>query len=209
MKKFKINVFELHLCNIRMTFPSQRGKALNRLVEKEARSELFNWYYHIIALERLNDSLYTELSRLYQHPGTAPLVDLHQILHTLTNLLKLYHAEPQQKTSFLLHKQLNSFLEIISSLRDYLTYELNLDSLTELFDLLLTYEKDSDLQRTLITLQKFIEWGSYDSICIRISEDSISRIIDAVKNQNSDIVQAAKDVLTFMAINSNSLLRIS
>jgi hypothetical protein len=206
-QSFRINVFELHLCNARMTFPSQRLKALKRLVEIEGKFRVYNWYYHILALERLNDGLHTELSRLYQHPNSEPRVNMAQVLDTVGDLIKLYTASPEEKTSVLLHKQLINFLEIVSSFQSYINYDLNLATLTEIFDLLLTHEKDAEVQETLITLQKFIEWDDYDQICLGLSDVSIDHILSSLTASDRNLSQAAKDVLTFISLSSNLYLR--
>lgn len=207
-QSFRINVLELHLCNARMNFQSQRLKALKRLVEIESRFRVYNWYYHILALERLNDGLHTELSRLYQHPNSEPKVNMATVLDTVGDLIKLYASSPEEKTSVLLHKQLKNFLEIVSSFQRYISYDLNLATLTEIFDLLLTHEKDSEIQETLITLQKFIEWGDYDQICLGLSDTSIDQILTSLTASDPNLSQAAKDVLTFISLNSNPYLRI-
>ena len=206
-QSFRINVLELHLCNARMTFQSQRLKALKRLVKIEGRFRVYNWYYHILALERLNDGLHTELSRLYQHPSSEPTVNMAQVLDTVGDLIQLYTASPEEKTSVLLHKQLKNFLEIVSSFERYINYDLNLATLTEIFDLLLTHEKATEVQETLITLQKFIEWEDYDQICLGLSDTSIDHILNSLPVPDPNLSQAAKDVLTFISLNSNFTFR--
>lgn len=178
-----------------MLFSVRKDIPALKLIENELKYKIPNWYFHLIIIERFNEQLRTEMSKLKMTPNL-----MSGMVIALKKMIEIYDLDENQKKSVILIENLTEFLLLIAKSRSI--KEINTENLGEILNFAIENTDNSNLFKILIAAQIFLE--NDIEIHGKISQFSLEKIINNMNTEDIDLSQASKDVITYILLNKTT-----
>lgn len=194
-----IKFYCLHKCNASMIFFPLKYKPVLNLLKAEKDYKEYNWYFHVIILKRFKRYLQSLRWRKYNRER-----DVNGVIEALKQMFVFYDEfEREKKCPIFIGNLTETVYELALTVDQGGEY--NLHDVMSLFELLVCETKDEELLKILTALQIFIENDKSDSLAGKFTKNMWQVIYNGTQDQNLDIKQSCKDILTFFILSSQPL----
>ena len=171
-----------------LIFPNKHKPVL-KLLEKERNHSNCNWYFHIMILRRL-----THYVKSLKNKQFVNNEKINGVVLALKNMIELYELSPKEKKN-------KGFLDSLAEL----VYEISLTKAKVCVkDLIGAYEillnEKNCLNKVLVSLQIFLEDEENYEFPQAFTKNMWNVIFDGVNDEDKDVAQGFKDVLTYVVI---------
>ncbi|CAG9327681.1 unnamed protein product [Blepharisma stoltei] len=195
--------FYLYKCNISMLFSKRKDIPISSFLDKEKEYNIINWYFHIIILQRLKEQFRSELNKSKIEKGLTS-----GTINSIRKIIDFYELDKEQAESDELMSELSELLFLVSKSIIKTKEEVSFENLAEIFNFAIENYQAEILMKCLIALQIILQ-EHCEKFFPYLSNKAMENIINSVNNDNQDLSQGCKDVITYILLNKITKQQLS
>lgn len=197
---FYVKIYKMHTANVKILFCNNKHLPVIDLLQAEKDFNVYNWYFHTMILTRFVNYV-KRAKEIQKEQGRDRVLGVVKSVKIMVECYELF--EDERKSKLFVKKLGDLVCEIAESAK-----KLNLDvfeHLVRTYEILLDQSNGEDLLKVTVSLQVFIENDKTYKISQYFSKNIWENIGKGLENDDKDIVQSYKDIITYLAISSQPL----